>query len=169
MKLRVSVFVDLVELDTPGYPTTQRISGKIIEHDYSEKNKGVFIEEVKTHAKHVLSYLKTWMEYQNLDGVEEIVMTGIEQVLSRLAHEPSFSADFFTNRTKTLDKCGIVLKPSEVLMLVTASAVQLHVSIKAIKENPEAVSMLTSYSDPRGQSRGIRPDIPPPRSLNKKG
>lgn len=64
MKLRISIFVDLVDIDSPDQATTQRISGQIIEHDYAgaECDKVKFIEAIKGHVDHVLDYVKTWLQ-----------------------------------------------------------------------------------------------------------
>lgn len=62
MKLRVSILVDLVELDHPGHPPTQRIMGKVIEHDYQDKDKAKFITAIKEAVEHIVSYVRTWLD-----------------------------------------------------------------------------------------------------------
>lgn len=60
MKLRVTVFVDLIELDHPEQPGPQRVMHFVEEQDYVASDYETFHNTVNTRFDYVLTYLKRW-------------------------------------------------------------------------------------------------------------
>jgi hypothetical protein len=62
MKLRVSIFVDIINPEAPpGYPMTQRAFKRVAELDYLDQDRKPFYEAVKQHVDYVLKYVKAFM------------------------------------------------------------------------------------------------------------
>lgn len=101
--------------------------------------------------------------------MEKIQMNrNIERVIMRLAHDPEFLAAFFSNRQKALTVFEVAeLSQTDIDLLLSVSNAHVHNMISVLKERPEVLEQLPEEMQGE-RTRGTRPDIPAPGSLNRR-